>query len=311
MQPEVKDRIIEQQKVIAADREPGIVPGAQCFASYGCEFYEHCRKSKPAHWVYELFRTRMEAKEQLAASGIEDFTAIPDGYPIGEIQQHICRCTASGESFVSEGLRAELETIEKPVRFLVFETISPAIPRYAGTRPFEAVPFQWSLHRLEESGKLPHDEYLCGDTRDPRRELLESLLGAIGDEGSVIMYSTYEKKDLNGLAKTFPEHEPRIANVVGRLVDLCAIITRNVYYPGFGNSFSLKCVQPVLVPELGGYEGLAVQDGTMAGVAYLKMIDPRTPAHVAKQIRKDLLAYCGHDTLGTVRLYQKLLDVAR
>jgi hypothetical protein len=55
------------------------------------------------------------------------------------------------------------------------------------------------------------------------------------------------------------------------------------------------------------YESLAIQEGSMASLEYLRMLDPSTPSEERERIRKDLLAYCGHDTLGMVAIREELL----
>ena len=91
-----------------------------------------------------------------------------------------------------------------------------------------------------------------------------------------------------------------------RFVDLCALIKTHYYHPAFHGSFSLKYVLPALVPDM-DYQNLAIQEGGMASLEYLRMIDPKTLAAEKKEIRKNLLAYCGQDTLAMVRIREVLL----
>ena len=55
----------------------------------------------------------------------------------------------------------------------------PALPVYADTRPYQTIPFQWSLHLQEEDGRLTHREFLNDDADDPRERLIISLLDAV------------------------------------------------------------------------------------------------------------------------------------
>ena len=73
-------------------------------------------------------------------------------------------------------------------------------------------------------------------------------------------------------------------------------------------SFSQKKVLPALVPDL-SYEDMEIGDGGMAMLGYLKMCGSKDPDEVTK-IRKALLDYCHLDTLGMVRLFEKLRDKA-
>jgi hypothetical protein len=59
------------------------------------------------------------------------------------------------------------------------------------------------------------------------------------------------------------------------------------------------------------YENLPIQEGSMAGLEYLQMIDPNTPSHEKERIRKDLLEYCGQDTLAMVKIREELLKRCR
>jgi hypothetical protein len=98
--------------------------------------------------------------------------------------------------------------------------------------------------------------------------------------------------------------------VIDRFTDLWAVIRRHYYHPAFHGSFSLKAVLPVLVPDM-DYNHLAVQDGTQASFAYLRMIDPETTDSERHAIEKNLRTYCGQDTLAMVRIREVLLGKAR
>lgn len=96
-----------------------------------------------------------------------------------------------------------------------------------------------------------------------------------------------------------------------RLVDLLPVVRNNVYHPDFGWSFGLKQVLPALVPEL-GYGDLAIDEGGMASLELERLLfqsaDFREDAR--EKLRKDLLRYCGRDTLGLVQLLRRLRQLA-
>ena len=85
-----------------------------------------------------------------------------------------------------------LATLDFPLYFLDFETFNPALPRYRGSRPYQVIPFQWSLHTLDSDGTLEHREFLHEGAGDPRRAFAESLVSALGDSGPVLVYSGFE-----------------------------------------------------------------------------------------------------------------------
>ena len=207
--------------------------------------------------------------------------------------------------FISPSLRSRLEEITLPAGFLDFETISPAIPLYSGTRPYQQIPFQWSLHILDSSGRLTHDSFLNDDPEDPRERFIITLLEAIPRHGAIVTYSPYEKSILNGLSQAFPLYRNRLLVLCDRMVDLLKLIRENYYHTGFNGSYSLKSVAPTLVPDL-GYTDMDIQDGTAASTAYIRMIADDTPDSEKANIRNALLIYCARDTEAMVRVYEAL-----
>jgi len=260
----------------------------------------------PEHWIMDLSGISERKLAELAAMGVRDIRDVPDSFPLSELQDRIRRCVKNNTEYCSGELRGELEQVVYPVHFLDFETLGFAVPRYAGTRPYQAVPFQWSDHVLHENGELEHREYLCQEDRDPREEFASSLLRALGKERSIVTYTTYEEGIIKGLAEWLPQYRDQLLATLGRVVDLYAIIRKNYYHPGFHGSFSLKSVVPVLLPEM-NYENLAIQEGEQAGLEYLRMINPSTSAEERARIKAALLAYCGQDTLAMLKIREELL----
>ena len=158
-------------------------------------------------------------------------------------------------------------------------------------------------HILSEDGTLDHREYLCEEDKDPRKEFTQSLLDALGSKGSIVTYTNYEEDIIKRLGMVLPEYRDQLNALLGRIKDLYKTISKKYYHPAFHGSFSLKSV---LLPEM-GYENLEIQEGQLAGLQYMKMIDPSTTTNEREKVKKDLLAYCGHDTLAMVKIRERLL----
>ena len=156
------------------------------------------------------------------------------------------------QSYVSPRLASTLGEIAFPASFLDFETVNPAIPMFVGTRPYQPIPFQWSLHVLDSPGSLSHHSFLNTDLEDPRERFVSSLLEAIPRSGSIVTYSPYERSILNRLAQDFPQYRDMLLALCDRMVDLLKLIRENYYHPGFRGSYSLKSVAPMpgTQPEL-------------------------------------------------------------
>jgi hypothetical protein len=306
MQPEIPGQLEELRGMLAAKSAPEIRPSRHCHKPYDCEFWDHCTKDMPEFWVYDISGIGQNKLDELADMGIKAIGDIPTSFPLIQIQDRIRASVANKQEFISDQLEAELNDVEYPVHFLDFETIGPTIPRYAGTRPYQTIPFQWSDHILYQDGKLKHHEYLCNEDKDPREEFSRTLIDALETEGSIVIYTSYETGVLNSLIEHFPQYADKLQSVIDRFVDLYAIIRRNYYHPKFYGSFSLKYVLPALIPKM-SYENLSIQDGMQASLDYLRMIDPATSEDEKTRIRDDLLIYCGQDTLAMVKIRDELL----
>ncbi|UCF86141.1 MAG: DUF2779 domain-containing protein, partial [Desulfobacteraceae bacterium] len=166
--------------MLAKPEEPEIKPGRHCKNPYECEFWEHCTKGMPEHRVLNLSGITQTKLNDLSAMGIDDIRDIPADFSLSALQERIRSCVIDNNDYISPALKDELMNVEYPVHFLDFETIGPAIPRYAGTRPYQTIPFQWSDHILCEDGRVEHREYLCEEDKDPREEFTRSLLDVLG-----------------------------------------------------------------------------------------------------------------------------------
>ncbi len=211
-----------------------------------------------------------------------------------------------GQKSVSEDLTSALSEIRFPAAFLDFEAVNPAVPVYAGTRPYDSVPFQWSLHILDSTGRVEHREFLNDNNSDPRERLASVLLDALPSAGSILTYSRYERRVVNELADALPQYAARLRALCERMVDLLAIVKANVRHPEFRGSYSLKSVLPVLAPDM-NYGDLDIAEGMTASTSYLRMISGDTPSSQRTAIREALLAYCARDTEGMLRVYQALM----
>ena len=303
---EVPARLRQMRAALELDEAPLVDPSPHCWTPYGCEFWRHCTREKPADWILHLPSLRPARLAALHAAGVERITEIPAEFPLLAVQARIRAVLRSGREEVSRDLAAALAGLEPPVSALDFETMSPAIPLYPGTRPYERIPFQWSLHRLEADGSLAHASFLADGRDDPRRPFAATLLAALHGSGPVLVYSGFEASVLGELARALPDLATALAAVRARLCDLHAVVRRHVYHPGFAYSFSLKAVAPALVPGFGydDLEGIAA--GGHAAVEFARIAAGLCDATEDARIRRALLAYCARDTLALVELHRAL-----
>jgi len=293
-------------RVLEMNAEPAIPVGKHCVQPVVCEFFEHCNTSRPDDHVGFLPYIHASAVEELEEMGIESVRDIPNDFQLTEIQRRAATCVQTAQPWFSPELSSELAKLEYPLYFLDFETINPAIPRFAGMHPYYHLPFQWSLHIQREPGVEPeHEEFLAGDRGDPRRQFISSLCDVLGERGSIVVYNQqFESARLSDLAAWLPEFAEPIKSIQARLWDLLPVIRNHVYHPAFAGSYSLKSVLPALVPEL-SYENLEIGNGLDAGLAWEMLLRSSEPAE-RKRLREALLDYCRQDTLALVKLLETL-----
>jgi len=304
-QEEFISQIKELKKILSLETPPNIRPSRHCMNPYKCDFWEYCTSDMPEFWVMDLTGINQKKFDQLTESGIEDISEIPDEFPLSALQERIRKCVISGQEFIAHELEEELMGVEYPVHFLDFETFASAIPRYVNTRPYQTVPFQWSNHILFEDGRVEHVEYLCVEDKDPCEEFTKALLETLGIRGTIFVYASYEKRIVNQLANQLPGLRNQLLDLLNRFKDLHTLIRKHYYHPEFYGSFSLKKVLPVLVPSM-NHGDLAIQEGSIASLEYLRMLDQATPSDEKEIIKQDLLTYCGYDTLGMVKIREEL-----
>lgn len=235
--------------------------------------------------------------------------------PAGRITEPLLRrihaATLSGRAVLDAGAAEAIGRAEWPRFYLDFETMAFAVPVWAGTRPFQALPFQWSCHLEAEDGTLTHHDFLDTSGEPPMRRFAETLLQTLGERGTIFVYSGYEERILGELAKAYADLAPGLEAAIDRLVDLHPIAKAHYYHPAMKGSWSIKAVLPTVAPDL-DYGGLGeVRDGTAAQAAYAEIIDPATPEARRQALTQDLRDYCRLDTLAMVRLAHFLEGVGR
>jgi hypothetical protein len=295
-QPDIPARLAAMRRVVSAPSAPTIEPDDHCFTPYECPFWGHCTKDKPTHWIYHLPGSQ-RAFHELSAMGIQTIDEIPVGFPLQLIQQRV----KDNVEWIGPGLQAALDTIEYPVHHLDFETLGSAIPLYPNTRPYQAIPFQWSNHIETADGQIRHDEYLCPDSRDPREDLAVALLKSVGGEGSICTYTGYEQGVLTGLADALPHLRDDLQRICDRLWDLHPIIKAHYYHPAFNGCYSIKAVLPAVAPHL-AYDDLEIQEGALASLQFHRMAFGDGDAAEKASLRAALLKYCERDTLAMAQM---------
>jgi hypothetical protein len=305
--PLVPHRIAEQLAVL--DGELPVYPvGAHCWfrSDDGCPFLDRCWPGDPDH-IRNLQGVGPKKTVQWMETGVHTMSAIPASTRLNPKQERQLRAQREDRMIVERGLLEALRPAIDSERlgFLDFETVGRAIPAWDGLGPWRQAAAQFSYHERRRTGETTHAEFLAEGPEDP------SMLDATKDADRVVVYTSFEGTRIKELAEHLPHLAKPLHTLRDKLWDLNPVIANNVYHPGFRGSFSLKYILTPLVPDL-SYNDLVIVDGKVASVeiARLLFVSGRIPLAERDKTRKDLLDYCERDTYATVRLVERLMEIA-
>lgn len=312
LQDEIYENIQIFKDILIKEKIPKIDIGEWCNDPYPCDFSGYCWKHIPEYSIFDISRLSSKRKFELYHQGIVRFEDIPIYEPLSESQKLQIECELTGKRIIRKGeIKSFLETLHYPLYFFDFETFNPAVPRFNFSRPYQRIPFQYSLHvRDKQGGQLRHKYFLGDGKHDPREELIKQMISDIGPDGNIVVYNQgFEKGVLKEIARDYPQYTSRIMDIHDRVVDMLKPFRKKmVYYPEMKGSASIKSVLPALYPDL-TYQDLMIHDGGMAMNAYENLYCENDQEKI-NNIREDLLAYCRLDTLAMVNLLDKLEEFA-
>lgn len=292
--------------VLRASKAPDVDIGEHCSSPYACDFQGHCWQHVPEDSIFQLTRVRRSRLFSLYNAGVVRL----DDLPVDSLSAHASMQLAAhrlGGPIMDLGaIYSFVEGLEFPLSYMDFETIFPAIPRFALSRPYQQIPFEFCVGVQDSPEREPRwIDFLATAGIDPRRAFIERLLQVVPKNGSVVVYNqSFEIGRLHELALLFPEYSRRITQIIVRVRDLHTVFRNGHYYhPDMRGSTSLKAVLPIFAPDL-SYDDLMIQDGGMASQAYEALL-AGTVEDVDK-VRASMIAYCRRDTEGMYRIWQGL-----
>ena len=312
---EVEENIRQLREYAAIKQEPVKDIDICCEYPYECAYKAYCWKHIPEHSIFEIRRLKAETKFKYYKQGIITFEDIVKMRPkISAVQM---RQAETGyyhkpDYIDKSAIKDFLDTLKYPIYHLDFETFQLAVPEWEGCRPYEQIPFQYSLHIEYKDGTLDHREFLAKEGTDPRRALAESLCKDIPQGVCGLAYNmSFEKRVLADLAAVFPDLEEHLLNIRDNMHDLMIPFQKQYYYTeAMQGSYSIKYVLPALCPgdpELDYHNLDQVHNGSEASAAFMMMTE-HTPDEIA-ELRANLLKYCGLDTFAMVKVLGKLKEV--
>ena len=300
-----------RQEALAVSQMTEPDPAFACTKPNTCPCPEFCHPELPNNPIYDIPYIGRKAV-QLREMGITDIRAVPPTFNLNEKQQKHVQSVKTGQPLIeSQAIHESLSSLAYPLFFLDYETFNPAIPLFAGYRPYEHIVFQYSLHVIETPGAdAEHFDRLIADGSDPAPIIVPHLLNNLGEKGSVIVWNqSFEAYRNLDLGSHCPSFRAQLENINNRLFDLMVIFKDGLYvHPDFHGSASLKAVLPALCPEL-SYENLNISNGEEAMMTWYWLQTSTLDQKELEPILDSMREYCKLDTYAMVAILEKLKQI--
>ena len=311
-QIEVNGQLEVMRDVLCRD-EPKIKIGVHCNKPYECDFKSHCWPDEilNSYSVFDISGLISSKKFELYESGVTKVEDVPETFPLPDNQRLQVETELSGKEIIDfEQINKFLNDLYYPLYFLDFETFTQTVPEWDDLRPYQKVPFQYSIHYIERGGEdTVHLEFLAEENSDPRKNITDRLVGDIPKGACVLVYNcSFEKGVIQGLAKQFPDYSDHLMNIHDNVMDLMVPFQKKHYYKKeMKGRYSIKVVLPALTRD-SPYSNMGINEGMEASNNY-KNLPSITDSLTREKIKEDLKVYCKQDTQSMIDVLECLKTV--
>lgn len=310
-----------------------------------CQYLQKCKdyyNLKGKLDLYTLFKSKTNKYTDKGFTCIEDIYNDTDEYEsLNSFMQMVINYNVNNieTPYVNKKeLNEFLDKLEFPLYFFDFESTQLYVPEYKNSRPIQHIPFQYSLHIMNDKKDCfkdvmnNHKEFLGDGVNDPREDLIKQMILDLKDKGTIIAYhDSFEGTIISDLIRDFPSYKEELTNISNRFVDLRIPFASKVvesidpitfkkiketkimvYQKNMGKRSSIKLTLPALFPDDPeyNYSNLEqVHNGSEAMFAYQKLAT--LPLKEKEILRENMLKYCCLDTKAMVALYFKLVELAK
>jgi hypothetical protein len=323
---DVSNYIRDLTPLIDEKDSPNILMGDHCQKPYLCDYQVRCKSSLTetnitSYDILPFIGKNKKVIEYCKENGIEDLQKFPakffkdhKNYAPG-YHKIIQDAHKNNKSWFSSDLKDIFSELEFPFFFMDFETVQQGVPIIKGTQPNYALPFQWSVHKLESIDKKIElndaKSFLKFNDQNIEREFVEELLKAVGSKGVIFVHSPYEVTTLNKMKikDSCKDLTDKIDNLIARIKDTLPIVRKNFYSPLMNGSYSIKDIIRATTPSDINYDDKdGISSGDAAQLAWFIYTDPKTSEKDKELQRKLLIEYCSKDTLVLYYLVKHLMD---
>lgn len=293
-------QLLEENKI------PNIEIGEHCFKPYQCDFFETCWKEKLGQdSVFNLPSLSKTDAISYYSSGVKSIKDLPNNLILSKSALIIKNAFLNGDIYIDfEKLVNTLGQLRAPYCAFDIEVLSSSIPIIIGTKPFEQIPFLFSVFDGESSFN-----YFTFHETDQRESFLNHLLAITKNYNSLLVFDkTLEENVLHKLIELFPNKQKELIELKSKLFDVYSIFSGLLYYdPQFGNNFNLKTVSSIILKK-NFYSD--IQSGLQAMSIY-EMCRTNMDTIESALYKESLINYCLADSKATFEIVRYLQDLER
>lgn len=312
---DIKHKMDGAYELLSKEKEP--IGHCDCILkgkNSHCTTSWYSNSDLPEYSVHSIARINKKKLTELVDSNILSIHDVPQDFVLSDNQRRQVDTAQSNKEYINkEGISEFLETMKYPLAFLDYETYPSAIPKYNGYRPYQQIPFQFSLHIIESSDKeLLHYDFIYTGKDSPDEYFVEALKKYLPKTGSVVVWNQKFEKGINEqIGERLPDHKDFMGEVNNRVVDLMIPFfgkTTMYDHPKFKGSASIKYVLPALVSNL-SYKDMHIQEGGTASDTWNRIVSGEYSEEDKNMKIKALKDYCHLDTLAMVEIWRVLKSV--
>lgn len=309
--PAVAENVKAAHRILMGSEPTIVAPTDNC--SKGCAFWKYCTQHMAEKNPFSIMGMQFRSARKYYEAGYETFESLRTAPKLNPNYLKVVEAELDDVDFVElPEIREFLDTVHYPLYHLDFETMQPAIPEFKGTKPYQQIPFQYSLHiQNEPCGPVEHKEFLAVSGTNPLRDIAEALVRDIPMGACSLAYNkAFEQTRLKELAAMFPDLSDHLLSIRDGMVDLdVPFRQKNYYTKAMQGSYSIKYVLPALFPDDPELDYHSLEDVHNGGEAMsifpkIQFMEPDEQARV----RKNLLKYCCLDTYAMVKVLGKLYE---
>ncbi|MCR9248165.1 MAG: DUF2779 domain-containing protein [bacterium] len=252
--PHVAARLASFRRQCESETPPDQAMGSFCTTPTPCPHFAECSKDGAEHPAYELPELTRQQEHALRADSLTELTAIdPARKGLTFSQRRTIESVKAGEVLIEEFVRDELRQSAFPIHFLALATVTDALPRFTGQRPWRQTPYAFAVNTLHEDGRVESTAMAHADRTDPRAAVMTALGRHVEVGGTIACWDADQIEDLRPLLEDLPDQKGPVRAVISRsLLDLMQLFDAGIFHPKLRGHRDLAATVAALLGDNSG-----------------------------------------------------------